>query len=74
MFRLLLILTLVVYLLYKLGLFRVFVGSVKQGYRDPESVNRKPSGDNVHIDSAPAKDKPKSDYKGGEYVDYEEVK
>jgi hypothetical protein len=58
--------------LYKLGLFRVFVGSVKQGYSDPNDLKKR-SGGNINIDSAPPKEKRKG-FKGGEYVDYEEVK
>jgi hypothetical protein len=50
----------------------VFVGSVKQGYSDPNDLNKR-SGGNVNIDSAPPKEKRKG-FKGGEYVDYEEVK
>ena len=73
MFRILLIVTLLFYLLYKLGLFRVFVGSVNDGYREQGNINRRPPDSNVDIDNAP-KTKPKSDFKGGEYVDYEEIK
>lgn len=74
MLRLLLIFTLIFYVLYKLGLFRVFVGSVRQGYRDPEEINRPRPGSNVNIDSVPPKDKRQGNVQGGEYVDYEEVK
>lgn len=74
MFRILLIITLVFYALYKLGLFRVFVGSVNEGYRDRENMKRKPPGGNVNIDSAPDRGTRKPDFKGGEYVDYEDIK
>jgi hypothetical protein len=74
MFRILLIFVLIFYVLYKFGLFRVFVGSVKQGYTDPGSINRKPPGSNVHVDTTPPIEKRKGNIKGGEYVDYEEVK
>ena len=65
MLKILLIITLVVYILSKLGLFRVFVQS---NQRDQYRSN---DGD-VNIDNNP--NKKKSDFKGGEYVDYEEVK
>lgn len=74
MFRILLIVILIFYALYKLGLFRVFAGSINDGYRDGDQVNRKPPGGNVNVDKAPPKDKRNGEYKGGEYVDYEEVK
>jgi hypothetical protein len=72
MLRILLLFVLIFYVLYKLGLFRVFVGGVKQGYADPNDLNKR-SGGNVNIDSAPPKEKRKG-FEGGEYVDYEEVK
>lgn len=74
MVRILLIFVLIFYALYKLGLFRVFSASVKDGYRDPGNINRKAPGGNVNIDIAPPKEKRKTDFKGGEYVDYEEIK
>lgn len=69
MFRLLLILVLLFYVLYKLGLFRVFVHQVKDGYREN---NRGPG--QVHVDGNSPKQKKKPNLKGGEYIDYEEVK
>jgi hypothetical protein len=69
MFRLLLILILLFYLLYKLGLFRVFVHQVKDGYNNPP-----PRPGQVNIDGHPPKQKKKTGFKGGEYIDYEEVK
>jgi hypothetical protein len=69
MFRLLLILILLFYLLYKLGLFRVFVHQVKNGYNEP---SRRPG--QLNIDQHPPKQKKKAEFKGGEYIDYEEVK
>lgn len=74
MFRILLIFALIFYALYKLGLFRVFTASVKDGYHEPGNINRKAPGSNVNIDTPPQKEKRKTDFKGGEYVDYEEVK
>ena len=74
MLRLLLIFILFFYVLYKLGLFRVFAGSVRQGYQDPEGIRGKHPGGNVNIDKAPPKEKRKGNISDGEYVDYEEVK
>ena len=73
MWKTLLIVILVFYILNKLGLFRVYVQSNGRTHRysSPNS-HRKPADGNVNIDSMP--EKKKSTYKGGEYVDYEEVK
>lgn len=68
--RLALIIILFLYVLYKLGLFRVFVSSAQRGYFENEP---KRSG-NIHVDNAPPREKRNSDFKGGEYIDYEEVK
>ena len=73
MFRILLIVVLLFYLLYKLGLFRIFVSSVNDGYREQGNINRRPPGSNVDVDKTP-EGKPKTKFKGGEYVDYEEIK
>lgn len=70
MFRLLLILILLFYVLYKLGLFRVVVHQVKDGYN--ETPKNEPGS--VHIGRPPAKKKKKPGLNGGEYIDYEEVK
>lgn len=61
--RILLIFTLLIYVLYKMGLFRAFVSA---GEAKPP---RNPG--NINVDTPPQK---KQDFKGGEYVDYEEVK
>lgn len=74
MLKILLFAVLIFYVLYKLGLFRVIVRNATGGYREQGNVNRRPPGSNVDIDDAPQKGKGKSDFKGGEYVDYEEVK
>lgn len=75
MLRILVIVTLVGYVLYKLGLFRGLINPVIKGPGPGGSFKR--SGDSkVNIDSAPD-EKHRSQqprYKGGEYVDYEEVK
>ena len=68
MFRLLLTISLIFYVLYKFGFFR--------GITQPPNSqqNRRPPNSNVNVDGMPPKDKKRSDFKGGEYVDYEEVK
>jgi hypothetical protein len=67
MTRFLLILALVGYVLYKVGGFFFKVGAASQQPRQP-----RPQG-NVHVDSAPKKEKD-GHIKGGDYIDYEEVK
>ena len=69
MLRLLLILALLFYVLYKLGLFRIFIYQAKEGYRETVRKN-----DGVRIDRSSSKQKKKPEIKGGEYIDYEEVK
>ncbi len=71
MLKILLIIVLVIYALSKLGLFRIFVQSNQRGPYDQTNRHR-PNDGNVNIDNNP--DQKKSDFKGGEYVDYEEVK
>jgi hypothetical protein len=68
MTRFLLILALVGYVLYKVGGFFFKVGAASQQPRP----QRRPQG-NAHVDSTPKKDKD-GHIKGGEYIDYEEVK
>lgn len=69
MFRFLLILSLVGYVLYKVGGLFFRAGAASQ---QPRQQPRRPQG-TVNVDSAPKKNKDGS-IKGGEYVDYEEVK
>ncbi|NJM25724.1 MAG: DUF4834 family protein [Bacteroidia bacterium] len=64
MLRIILVFVLIGYLLYKFGFFRALTGD--------DSPN-KPRGGNVNVDSNP-QEKKRSDFKGGEYVDYEDVK
>lgn len=68
MLRWLIIITLVGYVLYKFGFFR----SLSGGYNEP--LDRKRPDGNVNVNNAPPKEKKKSSFKGGEYVDYEEIK
>ncbi len=68
MFKLIIILVLIIYLLNKVSviLFRV-MGRPEQGPR------KAPTG-SIHVDPAPRKNTKNGGIKGGEYVDYEEVK
>ncbi len=70
MLRLLLIVSLIFYVLYKFGFFR----ALSQGARRQQNFDRKPPNGNVNVDAPPPKEKKRSDFKGGEYVDYEEIK
>lgn len=64
-----LFLALAIYLISKLsGFFRV--GSTTQ--RQKSAQQRKPEG-SIHVDSVPKKER-RGGIKGGDYVDYEEVK
>jgi hypothetical protein len=72
MLKVLLIIVLVIYALSKLGLFRIFVQSNQRGHYGQSNGHRPPGDGNVNIDNIP--NQKKSDFKGGEYVDYEEVK
>lgn len=69
MLRWLIGITLIGYVLYKLGFFRALSG----GYSEP--LNRKqPNNNNVNVNNMPPKAKKRPTFKGGEYVDYEEIK
>jgi hypothetical protein len=67
--RILLIIALVGYVLYKLGVFRIVLGPTLRG----QTQFKRPNS-NVNIDSVPHDKSKKAEFKGGEYVDYEEVK
>ena len=71
MIKLIIILVLVIYLLNKVSgfLFRI----LGQSRQQPPNF-RRPADGSVHMDTAPRKANKKSGLKGGEYVDYEEVK
>jgi hypothetical protein len=70
MLKFLLILALTVYILSKVGGFLFRAGASSQ---QPQSQQRRPDG-KIHVDTAPPKDRKGSSIKGGDYVDYEEVK
>lgn len=76
MFKFLLIVFLISYIIYKVGgfFFRILtLGGTSQ--RPPRNQPpRRPPGANVNVDYSPEKKNSKGDFKGGEYVDYEEVK
>ncbi|HEX5172065.1 MAG TPA: DUF4834 domain-containing protein [Cyclobacteriaceae bacterium] len=73
MLRLILIFSLIGYVLYKLGLFKIIVNNQVRGQQPRSNFDRRPPDGSVNVDSAP-KHKKGTDFKGGEYVDYEEVK
>jgi hypothetical protein len=63
-----------IYLLYKLGILRFNFRAEVGGQNPNRNFTRKPPDGNVNVDSVPPKEKQKKDFKGGEYVDYEDVK
>ncbi len=68
--RFFIILGLVAYVLYKVGGLFFKAGAASQSryqQRRPQDVNNNP-------DAAPKKDKRNGSVKGGDYIDYEEVK
>ena len=69
MLRLLIILSPSLYVLSKIGGFFFRIGAASQN-RNPQS--RKPEG-SINVDSNQKKDK-RGTIKGGDYVDYEDVK
>ncbi len=70
MFKLIIILVLIIYLLNKVSgfLFRVM------GRPQQTPPFRRPADGSIHMDNTPKKPNKKSGLQGGEYVDYEEVK
>ncbi len=62
MWRFLLIIGVIVYVLFKVGSFFFKIGAASHQMRQPRDPNEK------------SKAKPSSKIKGGDYVDYEEVK
>ena len=78
MLKFLIILFVVSYVTFKLGGFLMKALYSAMG-QDPSQRNfrdqskQSPSGGNVNVDYVPKNKQSKSDFKGGEYVDYEEV-
>jgi hypothetical protein len=71
MFKILIILGITLYILSKIGGFFFKIGAASQ---QRQYQQRKPNDGSIHVDSAPKKDKKSSTIKGGDYIDYEEVK
>ena len=70
MFKLIIILVLVIYLLNKVSVFLFRV----MGRPQQAPPFRRPADGSIHMDSTPKRGTKKGGLKGGEYVDYEEVK
>ena len=68
MFKFLLIFSLVIYSVYKIGNMFFRAGAASQQFRNPQPPPRQ------NVDQSTKKDKRKGSINGGEYVDYEEVK
>lgn len=74
--KFLLIVGLIGFLLFRvLGIFfKVLTGSTANHKPQDYQQSRRPKDGNVNVDFVPNKDKKKDKgYKGGEYVDYEEL-
>ncbi len=77
MFKILLIVFIVGYVFIKgLGFFfRTILGGPTMGRSaHSQSTYRQPTNGNLRVDHMPNDKKTKKDFKGGEYVDFEEVK
>ncbi|MEM6831658.1 MAG: DUF4834 domain-containing protein [Bacteroidota bacterium] len=76
MLKFLLIITLVIYSLYKTAsfLFRIVLGGQPKRQSQGYYNRKRASDDKVHVDKAPSENKSRGDYQGGEYIDFEEVK
>ncbi|QSE98623.1 DUF4834 family protein [Fulvivirga lutea] len=79
MIKFLLIIFILGYIFFKgLGFFiRMILGgsSMNQFGNQQQSSSQKPKNGNVNVDYIPKDQKPKKEnFKGGEYVDFEEVK
>ena len=71
MFKILIILGLTVYILSKIGSFFFRVGAAAQ---QRQYQHRGPNEGSINIDSMPKKEKKPTNIKGGDYIDYEEIK
>ena len=69
MLRLLLIVALIIYVLSKVSSFLFRAGAPSQN----RNFQQRKGDGNVNVNSTPKKEK-RGDIKGGDYVDYEEVK
>ena len=77
MLKFLAILFIVGYVTFKLGgfLMKMLYGAMGQdpNQRNFNSQSKRKPGSNVDVDYVPKKKGGKTDFKGGEYVDYEDV-
>lgn len=71
MLKFLIVLGLITYLVYKIGGMFYRAGAASQQFRSQQQ--RKSEG-SMNVDGAAAKSKRNGTIKGGDYVDYEEVK
>jgi hypothetical protein len=69
MLKFLLILGLILYAVYKVGSIFFKAGAASQQFRNPHKPD-----ENLNYDPADKKDKKRSTFKGGDYIDYEEIK
>ncbi len=85
MLKFIIISILVIYLIFKLVgfAFRLMFGAAyeqqkrtQEAQRQQYTTRRKAPNSNLNIDKSPEKERNKSgnDFKGGDYVDYEEIK
>ncbi|HRI78586.1 MAG TPA: DUF4834 domain-containing protein [Cyclobacteriaceae bacterium] len=72
MFKLIIILVLLIYLLNKVSVF--FFRMMGRPQQSPPPNFRRPADGSINVDATPKKSTKKGGLKGGEYVDYEEVK
>jgi hypothetical protein len=72
MLKFLIIFGLIVYVLYKFASLFFRAGANSQQFRNPNQHQYKPRNGNVNVDTPPKQKG--TDFMGGEYVDYEEVK
>lgn len=70
MFKFLLIVGLILYSIYKIGSLFFRAGAASQQFRNPQ----RPPHDNTYGNGPGKKEKKQSKFKGGEYIDYEEIK
>jgi len=70
MFRFLLIVGIIFYAIYKIGTLFFRAGVASQQHKN----YYKPPNGNVNVDKDAVRNKKESKHKGGEYIDYEEIK
>jgi hypothetical protein len=70
MFKFLLIVSIIFYLIYKIGTLFFRAGAASQNQRN----YYRPPNSNVNVDPAQKTTKKTATSKGGEYIDYEEIK